>query len=539
IGGSIANKSEFGLAGIKKAREREAGLIDGDKDNYPIIDASSSILEMLTGGSTGTGILHSNALFQLIVEYNDDPANRGPCSDTEVCLFTEFDPMLVDDAETSNQIAMAEVLDAAYDCANMIGGCDIAMDLATDFRDLYGNFAVTSEEIPDILDTIAGEEYAAFSDVRSAAAARFNRSISRRFDLEFTVESDDDDEAEASEGNGSDPAVGDVSAPGPTWKALGSGARNTRSYRDYRNSRNAWRRQGRPLKDPMPIARHSGKGGFTAWLDVHGVFGELGGGSNADDIDYSIFGPLFGLDYGVSEHITMGVTMGYTRNEMDTPGSAFKGTGDTFQGGAYVGAVFESFHLVGSVRYAYSDLESKRRVRFNTLDRTATADFDARDTSIFLEAAYHFKPMGNVIIQPMFSMAYDHLDQASFDENGAQSLNLQLDKQEFDTVQTSLGVRVAMFGRDSEKRYLLPQFRFAYEREWLDNARSMSAFLPTAGPMGEFQIKGATLPRDRVVIGVSSEVGVSDRINLFVDYDLRAGEDLLEHSLAFGFRAIW
>ena len=289
----------------------------------------------------------------------------------------------------------------------------------------------------------------------------------------------------------------------------------------------------------MPIARHSGKGGFTGWLDVHGVFGELGGGKNADDIDYSIFGPLFGLDYGVSEHITMGITLGYTRNEMNTPGSSAKGSGNTFQGGAYVGAVFESFHLVGSARYAYSDLESRRRVRFNTLDRTATADFDARDTSIFLEAAYHFKPMGNVIIQPMFSMAYDHLDQASFDENGAGSLNLQIDKQVFDTVQTSLGVRIAMFGRDTEGRYLLPQFRFAYEREWLDNDRSMSATLPTAGPMGAFKIKGAALPRDRVVIGVSSEVGVSDRISLFVDYDLRAGEDLLEHSLAFGFRAIW
>jgi uncharacterized protein with beta-barrel porin domain len=52
-------------------------------------------------------------------------------------------------------------------------------------------------------------------------------------------------------------------------------------------------------------------------------------------------------------------------------------------------------------------------------------------------------------------------------------------------------------------------------------------------------VDGLALPRDRAVIGVSSEVGVSDRINLFFDYDLRASKDLLEHSLAFGFRAIW
>jgi outer membrane autotransporter protein len=453
-----------------------------------------------------------------------------------VCITTIFDPELVDDAETRNQIEVAAVIEKAFVCSKSPASSDCMIDtaLADDFGALFGNFSVPSSEIPDILDQLAGEEFSAFADVRSASAARFHRSISRRFDLELVAGGSDDSAA-------SESAVGDVSAPGsgPGWKAAAGEERAGRSYRDYRSTRKPWRRMGQKPEEPMPIARHIGRGGFTAWLDTHGVMGEVTGSKNADDIDYRIFGPLFGLDYGVSEHIIVGVTLGFTRNQMNTPGSTSYGTGNTYQGGVYLGAVFEKFHLVGSGRYAYSDLETRRRIRFNTLNRSAIADFDARDTSAFFEAAYHIQAADNVIVQPMISVAYNHLDQSSFEENGAGSLNLEIDHQVFDTLQSSVGLRIAMYGRDSDRRYVLPQLRLAYEREWLDKNRSMTANLPAAGLNGVFEVAGQSVTRDRAVIGVSSEVGVSDRVNLFVDYDLRASRDLLEHSLAFGFRAVW
>jgi len=393
-------------------------------------------------------------------------------------------------------------------------------------------------DIPDLLDAIAGEEYAAFADLRSPGAARFNRSISRRFGLELDPESEsaegDVQKGEKDENNRSAAKIGDVSAAGPRWETLGASAR---SLTDYRNSRMAWRRHSR--KEPMPRNRHAGQGGWTGWMDIHGVMGELDGNNKADDIDYRIYGPLFGIDYGVSENITVGLAMGYTRNELKTPGTTSKGRGNTYQGGAYLGAVFDKFHFPAAARYAYSDLESRRRMRFGKLDLTATADFDASDTSAFLEAAYHVPLPGNFVAEPVVAVAYNHLYQGAFDESDAGSLNLEIAKQKFDTVQTSLGVRVGMFGRDWQNRYLYPQLRLAYEREWLDKNRSVSANLPTADKNGAFEVDGLALPRDRAVIGVSSEVGVSDRINLFIDYDLRAAVDLLEHSLAFGFRAIW
>ncbi len=490
---------------------------------------TNTLTGTLSGGENGDGILLENAIFELILR-NNDTANCG--AGFNVCLESTFSPVLQDDAETDNQRAIASALDQAYACAQNpnLPECMIDQNTADDFNSLYMNFSVPAEDLPAIFDALAGDEYAAFSDVRSAASARFNRSISRRFDLEMTDGVDGDDS--------SPQEVGDVSAPGLRWEALGASARN---YRDRRDSRMAWR--PRHTQQPMAMNRHAGRGGLTGWMDIHGVMGELGGSSNADDIDYRIYGPLFGVDYGVSESITVGVTMGYTRNEMKTPGTGSKGRGNTYQGGAYVGAVLENFYLTSAVRYAYSDLETRRNIRFGNLARTATADFDASDTSVFFEAAYA-PPLpdvipANVAIQPMVALGYNHLYQGAFDESQAGSLDLEIDRQEIDTVQTSVGVRVGMLGRDSDDRYLRPQLRVAYEREWLDRNRSVSARLPSAGGGGAFSTKGAALARDRAILGVSSEVGVSDRLNLFVDYDLRASKDFLEHSLALGLRALW
>jgi outer membrane autotransporter protein len=312
---------------------------------------------------------------------------------------------------------------------------------------------------------------------------------------------------------------------------------NRGGYRDYRRNRRA-SRNGKQ-KEPMSMGRHVGKGGITSWLDIHGVMGDLGGSKNAEDVDYRIYGPLYGMDYAFTDHVTAGVTLGYSRTEMKTPHSVSKTTGNTYQGGVYVGVVYDSFHVTGSTRFAHSDLKSRRSVRFNAIDRTASSDTDANDVSAFFEAAYHVPMQQNVLVQPMVSVSYDHLDQDSFSERGLNSLDLDIDGDKVDTLQTNFGVRVALFGRDDDGRYMLPQLRLAYEREWLDPSRAITGNLKSAGSNGEFKVNGLTLPQDRAVIGVSSEVGLSDNLNLFADYDLRAAKDLLEHSLSFGLRAIW
>jgi autotransporter-associated beta strand protein len=519
-------------------------LVDG---LFTLIEVGGTISGILTGGEDGDGVGSELAIYDLELIYDKLIDDVGFDCTGNVCLRAGFNPVIEDDARTENQRELARAIDHAYLCAQnpTLPECMISQETADDFNEVYQSFSVLSSEIPDILDEIAGEEYAAFADVRAAGTMRFNRSISRRFDLERRNRAND---PQTEAGNTTQvgqffttPTAGFSAAASTTqWMVLGASALNMQDdnrFEDYRASRFPWRQ--RKPDAPISMDRHANKGGFTGWMDVHGVMGEVDGNSGADDLDYRIYGPLFGLDYGVSEMFTLGVTAGFTQNELKTPGSATKATGTTFQVGAYGAAMIGNFYVTGTGRFAKSDISSRRRVRFGDVDLNAKADFDATDASVFVEAAYAFDLPRNVMVQPVFSLAYNRLHQESFEERRAGSLNLDISSQDVDALQSHIGVRVALFAQQPDGGYLLPQLRIGYERELLDNDRELSGNLGSAGDNGEFDMTGLSLPRDRAVVGVSSEVGVSSSTNLFVDYDLRAAKDLLEHSLSFGVRAIW
>lgn len=511
-----------------------------ETDYFTLIETGGTVTGTLAGVEGADGPDFGLALFDLTLLYNDANCEGNG----NVCLQKGFSPVLEDDARSKNQREMARALDAAYLCAQnpTSAECMISQDRANDFNDVHENFAVLSSQIPDILDEIAGEEYSAFADVRAAGTARFNRSISRRFDLERSPKSKGDVEEATTNNQRNAPRspYAATSRPQTQWMTLGARARNLQDdddFRDYRNRRFPWRQRKR--EEPMPTERHAGKGGWTGWMDVHGVMGEVGGSKNVDDVDYRIYGPLFGFDYGVTDVLTVGLTAGFTRNEIKTPHSDTKGTGTTYQVGVYAAAMIGDLYITGAGRFARSDISTNRRIRFQQVDQTAKADFNASDASAFLETAYAFSLSHDILVQPVFALAYNRLHQESFEERRAGSLNLDIDSQNFDALQTTVGVRLGIFGTPEDGGYLLPQLRIAYERELLDNDRDISANFGTAGDNGEFDLTGLSLPRDRAVIGVSSEVGVSNSINLFIDYDLRAAKDLLEHSLSFGLRALW
>jgi len=518
--------------------EGDVDLLEGF---FTVIDSEGEITGELDGGEDDNGIFREVAIFDLLLHYNDARCDTG--GNDNVCLESVFSPILIDDAETENQRAIAGAIDAAYSCAQDPNSPSCMIDQATadDFNEVYNGFAVPASEIPEILDLLSGTEYAAFADLRIAGAARFNRSISRRFDLELgrpgTPASEGASATRSSFGN---VAFGPVNTPPTKWMTLGSSARNfadDHQLRDYRNRRFSWRQRKEP--DPASMDRNAGKGGFTGWMDLHGVLGEVKGNRNTTDIDYHFYGPLFGLDYGVTEILTLGIAAGYTRNELKTPNTTSKGTGNTYQVGGYFGAAIDNLYLSGAVRYAYSEIETRRRIRFGNVDRIATADFKTSDATGFLEAAYAVPVRSNMVLEPVLSIVYNRLHQDAFDESDAGALNLEFERQSVDALRTSIGVRLGLFGRDSEGGYFAPQLRAAYERDWLDQDRTISANLPSAGQGGRFEAEAVSLQRDRAVVGVSSEVGVSESANLFLDYDLRASKDFLEHSLALGVRAIW
>jgi outer membrane autotransporter protein len=170
-------------------------------------------------------------------------------------------------ARTPNQRAVAETLEALQPGASG--------DLAEVFDSLS---LLTSDEVPVVLDSLAGEILSDFETSRFALARRFDQVIAAR-----VVQLGAELEGEAVEGAG---------------------------------ERLAPRSRAEAELPPVSLPP-TGETGFGAWLGGLGLSGELEGEDGSADLDYLTGGGTIGLDYRLSPRLAVGGVVGYAHSDLE------------------------------------------------------------------------------------------------------------------------------------------------------------------------------------------------------------------------------
>jgi outer membrane autotransporter protein len=285
----------------------------------------------------------------------------------------------------------------------------------------------------------------------------------------------------------------------------------------------------------------AGRSGLGGWLDGYGIFGDLDGGSNASDVDYKIGGTSLGIDYRLRDHLLIGAAAGYAYTDIDFGQRAGSANADTFHGALYGGYVTPRYALGIVTRYAYSSMETLRRIAFGTINTQARADFSGYDVGAAFESSINALELGALTLAPLAAFEYSHIDQDGFGERGAvpTSLNLRVASENVDSIVSSIGARLhGSFEMDDHSR-IVPDLRARWAHEFGDRDREIRAQIGGLTSGGAFVVRGAEAPRDSAVVGVGWTVHTPQNLQLFVDYDARINREWIEHSVALGLRLNW
>ncbi|MCS6273319.1 MAG: autotransporter domain-containing protein [Opitutus sp.] len=146
-----------------------------------------------------------------------------------------------------------------------------------------------------------------------------------------------------------------------------------------------------------------------------------------------------GVDYAINQNQTVGLVV--SQALADTDFSANSGSARTTT--SRVG-LFHDYHNAGffmntSVSAGFSDYDSKRKIAF--LNQTASGETQGFSCGGQLSTGYDFK-VGNYIMGPTASVAYDHAHINGFDETGS-AADLRVGRQNADSLTTRLGVHVS------------------------------------------------------------------------------------------------
>ncbi len=136
-------------------------------------------------------------------------------------------------------------------------------------------------------------------------------------------------------------------------------------------------------------------------------------------------------------------------------------------------------------------------------------------------------------VTPFARFQTSSINQAAFNEWGANSLSLNVAQQTTTSVRTTLGAELEGTIGDVDLG-----LRLGWLHEYADTTRPVTAAFAGA-PSAGFTVYGATPRRDAAVIGFQASTEVAEETHIFLRYDGDIGSGTDNHALTAGLRMSW
>jgi len=243
-------------------------------------------------------------------------------------------------------------------------------------------------------------------------------------------------------------------------------------------------------------------------------------------------GLSIGFDAEAGEGLRLGVaaSIGTARLSTDHNESGkTRGTALAVYGGYTSGA----WTFSGSAGMSWGKNHMDRGIAFGTLSRTAGGDFDSDTLSAYGEASYSLA-MEGWTLQPLAGLSLSRNKANGFTETGAGALNLQVASQTTRSSRSILGAR-AFF--DTGHIRLEPRVVWAHEFGNLNTP--MTAQFQGAATASPFQISGAALKRDTLILGLGATGSIGKGVDLFADVQAEFNAAQRNVAMLVGLRSRW
>ena len=292
-------------------------------------------------------------------------------------------------------------------------------------------------------------------------------------------------------------------------------------------------KDGKTVLPPAASSRATQWGFFASG---NGIFANVDGGGGLQDASFDSAGTMMGVDGKIGDQWIAGAFLSdeQTNADLDTAGSTARV--QSIGGGLYAGYHNGGAYFNGVFGADANTYHSQRAIIFPGFDQAASGKANGGQVQGDLDGGYDFHPMQNLTAGPIAGAQYVHLGVSGFDETGAPGADLSLGDENADSFRSRLGFHVDYVTRIAKVAVLGVDVRAEWQHEFLDDSRGISAGFIGSG-LNNFSVQTRLPERDAALVGLGLNLTLQDRLTLFVDYDVQAGqEDYLEQSIKGGLR---
>lgn len=279
----------------------------------------------------------------------------------------------------------------------------------------------------------------------------------------------------------------------------------------------------------LPAASDAGRG---LWVRGFGGHGNTTGDGNATASRLRSTGLSVGLDAEVSEGLRLGAAVTSGTSRLSTDNSETGKTRNTAVA-LYGGYTAGPWNFSGSASMGWGKNHMDRGIAFGTLNRIASGDFDSGTQSVYGEATYTMT-MDGWTLRPLAGLSLSRSKSDGFTESGAGALNLQVAGQTISSSKSLLGATASV-----EAGRIRFEPRVIWAHEFGDLNKTMTAQLQGAAAAFPFEIAGAALKRDSLIVGMSATGSIGKGVDLFADVQAEHSASQRNLALLVGLRSRW
>jgi autotransporter-associated beta strand protein len=270
------------------------------------------------------------------------------------------------------------------------------------------------------------------------------------------------------------------------------------------------------------------------WIKAFGTYTIQNARDEVEGYRARIAGAAIGADILARDNKTAGLGLGYSNNNINSRKTGKVNTAvDSLQLSFYYGYDNELgyvpqdliyFDLLGS--FAWNAYDASRTISFSSINRSAKANYDGQQYTMYAEAGYHAPVNNTTDWIPFISLQYTRLNVDGYTEKNAGALSLNVDSQAYNTLELGFGMKLASKIR-TENFDLVRELRFRWLYDLIaDNMETTSRF---TGGGAAFTTKGARPSRHTFDVGGSLGFITNKNFTVDFDYDYSMKEDHKSH----------
>jgi uncharacterized protein with beta-barrel porin domain len=219
---------------------------------------------------------------------------------------------------------------------------------------------------------------------------------------------------------------------------------------------------------------------------------------NLSGFDTESVGVMVGYDVPLNNHTRAGLAGGYSNTSIDDNNSLATTTVDSLQLTGYLEYAPQPWFVQAALTAGLDKYKGSREIIFPGVNRKVDADYRGQQYSAMVAVGKHFY-VNETTITPLASLQATRLRVDSYREDGGGDVNLNVDSQDYNFVQSSLGVKVeraipTSFGTVS------PEIHARWFHDF--NSTTMEQDARFAGGGASFRDKGFKNDRDLYNVGV-------------------------------------